>query len=72
MRSLERLAKPTPSYQRKTADFRDLLMRSGPPPRVVWLTLGNATDARIREVFEGTLPKALLLLETEPLVEISD
>ena len=57
----------------KDADFVDLLERFGPPPRVLWITCGNTSNARLRSVLRGALPAALTLLEHGgPLVEISD
>lgn len=57
----------------KDADFVQLLERLGPPPQVVWVTSGNTSNARLRQVLLDALPTALRLLEQgEPLVEISD
>ena len=56
----------------KDADFGRLLAERGPPPRVVWLTFGNTSNARAREVLRTTLPDALSLLASgEALVEIA-
>ena len=57
----------------KDRDFPDLLERHGPPPRVIWVTMGNTTNTRMREVLQRLLPAALQLLsQGEPLVELSD
>lgn len=57
----------------KDEDFRLLVERLGPPPQVLWITCGNTSNARLREIFTKSLPTALELLERgEPLVEISD
>ncbi len=57
----------------KDSDFSQLLERLGPPPQVVWITCGNTSNVRLREVLQTALPTALKLLEQgEPLVEISD
>lgn len=57
----------------KDADFVTLVERFGPPPRVVWVTCGNTTNARLREILGQAWPDAQALLEKgEPLVEISD
>jgi predicted nuclease of predicted toxin-antitoxin system len=57
----------------KDEDFRLLVERLGPPPQVLWVTCGNTSNARLREVLKHSLPLALELLERgEPLVEISD
>ena len=56
----------------KDADFGRLLAERGPPPRVVWLTFGNTSNARARAVLRTTLPDALSLLASgEALVEIA-
>jgi len=57
----------------KDADFVGLLNRYGPPPAVLWLTCGNTSNARLRQILTATLPDALELLQRgERLVEISD
>lgn len=50
-----------------------LAERYGPPPQVIWITMGNTSNARMREVLDSLLPDALALLERgETLVEIGD
>jgi predicted nuclease of predicted toxin-antitoxin system len=57
----------------KDRDFVHLLDRLGPPPQVLWVTCGNTSNARLKEVLSQTLPPALNLLRGgERLVEISD
>ncbi|NEP57625.1 MAG: hypothetical protein F6K31_11475 [Symploca sp. SIO2G7] len=56
----------------KDSDFVDLVERLGSPPQIIWLTCGNTSNKRLREILSGTLPKALELLAAgEALVEIS-
>jgi len=56
----------------KDRDFVDLIDRHGPPPQVIWLTCGNTSNARLREILSATLPNALdFLLSGERLVEIN-
>ena len=56
----------------KDSDFLLLLDKLGPPPQVIWVTCGNTSNARLKEVLANTLPKALdLLTSGEKLVEIS-
>lgn len=56
----------------KDSDFVDLAERLGPPPQIIWLTCGNTSNARLREILNETLPRALELLASgETLVEIS-
>src|ERR1041385_6605389 len=57
----------------KDSDFRDLVLRLGAPPQVLWLTCGNTSNRRMREILEQSLPKAITLLDSgDPLVEITD
>ncbi len=57
----------------KDADFPDLLARLGPSPQVLWITCGNTSNARLREVLRDALPTAFQLFERgESLVEIGD
>jgi len=57
----------------KDSDFVELLGRLGPPPQVLWVTCGNTSNTRLREILARVLPAALRLLEQgEPLVEIGD
>jgi len=56
----------------KDSDFVLLLDKLGPPPQVIWVTCGNTSNARLKEVLTNTLPKALDLLNSgEKLIEIS-
>ena len=56
----------------KDSDFVSLLEKHGPPPKVIWLTCGNTSNAGLKEILIGTLEKALELLQAgERLVEIS-
>lgn len=55
----------------KDGDFLRLLDELGSPPKVIWLTGGNTSNARLRQILTGTLPQALSLLQSEQLVEIN-
>ncbi|QQE65212.1 hypothetical protein GFS31_18980 [Leptolyngbya sp. BL0902] len=55
----------------KDRDFVDLVDRLGPPPQIIWLTCGNTSNARLREILGSVLPTALeILCSGESLVEI--
>ncbi len=57
----------------KDSDFVLLLEQLGPPPQILWLTLGNTSNAHLREVLAKSFPTVQgLLLRGEPLVEISE
>ncbi|HLL74985.1 MAG TPA: DUF5615 family PIN-like protein [Pyrinomonadaceae bacterium] len=56
----------------KDSDFVTLLEAHGPPPHVVWVTCGNTSNTRLKEVLTATMRRAIELLQSgEPLVEIS-
>lgn len=56
----------------KDSDFVDLVERLSSPPQIIWLTCGNTSNTRLREILIETLPRALELLAAgEVLVEIS-
>ncbi len=57
----------------KDRDFVDLLEKYGPPPKVLWVTCGNTSNARMKSVLAKNLPRALELLNSgESLVELTD
>ncbi|MCE7980753.1 MAG: hypothetical protein DYG89_06130 [Caldilinea sp. CFX5] len=57
----------------KDIDFVDLIKRLGAPPQVIWLTCGNTSNARLRQILQKTLPQAITLLATgEPVIQIKD
>jgi len=57
----------------KDSDFVEMLQRLGPPPKVLWVTCGNTSNARLREILSRDLPAAVKRLEGgESLVEIGD
>jgi predicted nuclease of predicted toxin-antitoxin system len=56
----------------KDSDFVDLANRFGAPPQIIWLTCGNTSNARLKEILDATLLEALALLRSgEVLIEIS-
>lgn len=57
----------------KDQDFVRLLERHGPPPKVIWITCGNTSTVRMRQILATALPTALeLLSKGESLVEVRD
>ncbi len=57
----------------KDGDFVSLLEQHGPPPQVLWVTLGNTSNARMKAVLSKTFARAMSLLKAgEPLVEIGE
>ena len=55
----------------KDDDFVSLLMRHGSPPKVIWMTCGNTSKNRLKEILELNLLQAIQLLQTTDLVEIT-
>lgn len=57
----------------KDSDFLRLLDEHGPPPQVIWVTCGNTSNQKMREVLGEVLPSVINALQKgESLVEISD
>lgn len=57
----------------KDADFHILLDHYGPPPQILWITCGNTSNYRLKDILTATMPEAITLLAAgERLVEISD
>lgn len=56
----------------KDGDFLELQKRLGAPPKIIWVTCGNTSNARLREILSINLQQAVELLESgEALVEIT-
>lgn len=55
----------------KDEDFVKLLHQHGSPPRIIWLTCGNTSNVRMREILNTFLKTAFQILETNEIVEIS-
>ncbi len=56
----------------KDGDFLRLLDELGAPPKVIWITCGNTSNARLVNILSSTLTSALALLASgEDIVEIS-
>jgi predicted nuclease of predicted toxin-antitoxin system len=57
----------------KDQDFVTLQERFGAPPKLIWVTCGNTSNAYLNRVLERVLNAALALLDQgEDLVEITD
>lgn len=57
----------------KDSDFVTLLDRLDSPPPIIWITCGNTSNARLRQLLSAALPNAIELIESgERLVEIGD
>ena len=57
----------------KDKDFINLVDQHGSPPKVIWITCGNTSNAKMRQILSKSLSKAKQLLDKgEAIVEISD
>ncbi|MBC7866906.1 MAG: DUF5615 family PIN-like protein [Gloeobacteraceae cyanobacterium ES-bin-316] len=57
----------------KDHDFVDLLDRLQPPPKLIWLTMGNCSNDQMKKILEKTLMPAIQELVTTPteIIEIT-
>ena len=56
----------------KDNDFLELQRRLGVPPKIIWVTCGNTSNANLKEILAKNLQQAVELLESgEILVEIT-
>lgn len=46
-------------FMTKDSDFVDLVDRLKAPPQIIWLTCGNTSNARLKEILSATLLQAL-------------
>ena len=57
----------------KDSDFVAILDQLGSPPQIVWLTIGNTSNAHLREVLGRRFRTVVSLLESsEALVELGE
>lgn len=57
----------------KDSDFVLLLEQLGSPPQILWLTIGNTSNAHLKDVLSGRFTSAQkILLRGESLVEITE
>jgi predicted nuclease of predicted toxin-antitoxin system len=55
----------------KDDDFREIVLRKGPPPQVIWLRCGNVSNRELRRIVLEAWPDAAALLAAgEALVEV--
>jgi len=55
----------------KDIDFIHLQKELGSPPKVIWLTVGNTSKAKLKEILQIHLLTAMEMLRENNLVEIS-
>jgi predicted nuclease of predicted toxin-antitoxin system len=56
----------------KDEDFLRLVGKHGPPPSIIWVTIGNTSNRRMKELLTDRLPRTLQLIkEGNAVVEIA-
>ena len=56
----------------KDSDFILLQNELGAPPKLIWITCGNTSNARLKEILTATLSEAIEFLNAgEDLVEVN-
>lgn len=57
----------------KDIDFKILQDKFGPPPKIIWLTCGNTSNKKLKEILFKNLSNSIAMLNSgENLVEIGD
>jgi predicted nuclease of predicted toxin-antitoxin system len=57
----------------KDADFAELVERLGAPPQVLWVTCGNTTNTRLKQILSKCMPMAIAKVQAgDPLIELAD
>ena len=56
----------------KDEDFVQLHHILGSPPKIIWITCGNTSNLRMREILHQKLKDAIEVLNNYNLVEITD
>lgn len=46
----------------KDEDFVDLVMRRKPPPKIIWITIGNITNIELKNILLNNFTQAVKLL----------
>jgi predicted nuclease of predicted toxin-antitoxin system len=54
----------------KDTDFFDRLVAHGPPPKVIWLRIGNMRRLKLEDFFRSCWPVIAELLPANDLIEI--
>lgn len=56
----------------KDSDFVELVQHHGSPPKLIWVTVGNVTNANLRQLFTATFKNILTVLaEDTDIVELA-
>ena len=55
----------------KDDNFLKLIEKFGSPPKIIWLTCGNTSKEKLKNILKSYLSQALQLLDLSDIVEIS-
>ena len=56
----------------KDSDFVELVLKHGPPPKLIWVTCGNVSNAYLQTLCKSKLREATMLLDgTDDIVELA-
>jgi len=57
----------------KDRDLVDLVIQLGSPPQILWVTCGNTSNAKLRDILMQAWPAAAAILAVgEKIIEVSD
>ncbi len=56
----------------KDQDFASLVDKFGPPPRIIWVTIGNCSNEKLKHLIVSKLQDAINLLSESSLVELTN
>lgn len=56
----------------KDSDFVELLYKFSAPPKIIWLTCGNTSNATLCSILKNSLNDAITVLTSSDLVEITN
>ena len=57
----------------KDSDFIELSTQFGSPPQIIWITCGNTSNRKLKEIFLKAMPVVINYIQTgESIVEVTD
>jgi predicted nuclease of predicted toxin-antitoxin system len=56
----------------KDSDFVQLQERLGSPPKIIFVTCGNTSNQKMKEILKSKFPLIIELLQSNNLVELAD
>lgn len=56
----------------KDEDYVSLVEKYGPPPKIIWVTIGNCSKEKLKELIMSKMPSAIDMLNESPIVELTN